>query len=131
MKKHSSVLTLLLLMLALCVAPVFAQNAATVKGVCKDAQGNPIVDGIVLYANQDSGQKYPLKTNKKGEYFSLGVTSGTYTVTLYKNADDQKANKDIFHFNKFQVATGENSLDFQVHHRTGRSRRSDGRNLRN
>ena len=114
MKKHSSVLTLLLLMLALCVAPVFAQNAATVKGVCKDAQGNPIVDGIVLYANQDSGQKYPLKTNKKGEYFSLGVTSGTYTVTLYKNADDQKANKDIFHFNKFQVATGENSLDFDM-----------------
>ena len=24
----------------------------------KDAQGNPVVDGIVVWANQDNGQKY-------------------------------------------------------------------------
>jgi tetratricopeptide (TPR) repeat protein len=115
MKKHHAVFSLVLLMLAVSTPLVFAQGASgTVKGVCKDAQGNPIVDGIVVYANQDNGQKYTLKTNKKGEYFSLGVGAGSYNVTLYKNADDQKANKEIFHFNKFQVTLDENTLDFDM-----------------
>src|ERR1700678_1151204 len=115
MKKHHAVFSLVLLMLAVSTPLVFAQGASgTVKGVCKDAQGNPIVDGIVVYANQDNGQKYTLKTNKKGEYFSLGVGAGSYNVTLYKNADDQKANKEIFHFNIFQVTLDENTLDFDM-----------------
>src|SRR5205807_724735 len=61
-----------------------------------------------------NGQKYTLKTNKKGEYFSLGVAPGNYIVTLYKNADDAKANKELFHFNKFQVQLDENVLDFDL-----------------
>jgi len=58
-------------------------------------------------ANQDNGQKYTLKTNKKGEYFSLGSAPGHYSVTLYKNADDAKANKEMFHFGKFPVSLDE------------------------
>jgi tetratricopeptide (TPR) repeat protein len=115
MKKHFAVLALVFLMLGLCLPPVFAQGASgTVKGVCKDAQGNPIVDGIVLWANQDNGQKYTLKTNKKGEYFSLGIAPGTYTVTLYKNADDAKAGTKIFNYNKVQVTLDENTIDFDM-----------------
>jgi tetratricopeptide (TPR) repeat protein len=103
-------------MLGIYAAPVLAQvGSATVKGVCKDVDGNPIVDGVVVFANQDNGQKYTLKTNKKGEYFSLGVGSGTYNVTLYKNADDAKANKELFHQNKFAVTlSDENTLDFDL-----------------
>jgi tetratricopeptide (TPR) repeat protein len=115
MKTHLAVFALVLLMLGLCAPPVFAQAASgTVKGVCKDAEGNPIVDGVVVYANQDNGQKYTLKTNKKGEYFSLGVGAGSYNVTLYKNAEDAKANKEIFHFGKVQVTLDENTLDFDM-----------------
>src|ERR1700683_3522310 len=115
MKKHLAVFSLVLLMLAFCAPLVFAQGASgTVKGVCKDAQGNPIVDGVVVWANQDNGQKYTLKTNKKGEYFSLGIGGGTYTVTLYKNADDAKANKELFHFGKVPVTLDENTLDFDL-----------------
>jgi tetratricopeptide (TPR) repeat protein len=116
MKKHSAILTLVfvLLMLGLCVPPGFSQASATVKGVCKDIDGKPIADGIVVYANQDNGQKYTLKTNKKGEYFSLGIAAGTYNVTLYRNADDQKANKEVFHFNKFPVPLSEVALDFDM-----------------
>ena len=115
MKKHLAVFALALLILGLCVPSLFAQGASgTVKGVCKDAQGNPIVDGVVLWANQDNGQKYTLKTNKKGEYFSLGVGPGTYTVTLYKNADDAKADKKIFNYNKVQVTLDENVVDFDM-----------------
>src|SRR5262249_19085208 len=98
----------------LCVPPVFAQASGTVKGVCKDATGAPIADGLVVWANQDNGQKYTLKTNKKGEYFSLGIAPGSYVVTLYKSSDDMKANKELFHMNKVQVAVDETALDFDL-----------------
>ncbi|MGA8216207.1 MAG: tetratricopeptide repeat protein [Candidatus Sulfotelmatobacter sp.] len=114
MKKHFAVLFFVLLMLGLCVPPGFTQASGTVKGLCKDTDGKPIADGVVVYANQDNGQKYTLKTNKKGEYFSLGVAAGSYNVTLYRSADDAKASKEIFHFNKFQVTLDENTLDFDM-----------------
>lgn len=114
MKKHLAILLFVLVALGLCAPPVFAQASGTVKGVCKDAQGNPIVDGIVVWQNSDNGQKYPLKTNKKGEYFSLGLTPGTYLVTLYKNADDMKAAKEMDHVKGFKVNLDENTLDFDV-----------------
>jgi tetratricopeptide (TPR) repeat protein len=114
MKKHFAVSVLILLMLGLCAPPLFSQASGTIKGVAKDVQGAPIVDGVIVYANQDNGQKYTLKTNKKGEYFSLGLTPGVYNVTLYKNADDAKANKELFHFNHFQVQADENTLDFDL-----------------
>ena len=114
MKRNLAIFVFVILALGLCVPPVFAQASGTVKGTCKDPQGNPIVDGVVVWANQDNGQKYSLKTNKKGEYFSLGIAPGNYIVTLYKNADDAKANKELFHFNKFQVTLDENQLDFDL-----------------
>jgi tetratricopeptide (TPR) repeat protein len=114
MKKHFAILLFALLALGLCVPPVFAQASGTVKGVCKDAQGAPIADAVVVWANQDNGQKYSLKTNKKGEYFSLGISPGKYNVTLYKSADDQKAGKEMDHANGFQVQLDENTLDFDV-----------------
>ncbi|MFY9742944.1 MAG: hypothetical protein WA252_06655 [Candidatus Sulfotelmatobacter sp.] len=114
MKRHFAVSVLIVLMLGLCAPPLFSQSSGTVKGAAKDIQGNPIVDGVVVYANQDNGQKYTLKTNKRGEYFSLGLTPGNYNVTLYKNADDAKANKELFHVNHFQVVADENTLDFDL-----------------
>jgi len=114
MKKHLAILLFVLLALGLCAPPVFAQASGTVKGVCKDAQGNPIADGIVVWQNSDNGQKYTLKTNKKGEYFSLGLTPGTYLVTLYKNGDDMKAGKEMDHVKGFKVNLDENTLDFDV-----------------
>src|ERR1700678_4186060 len=115
MKKRFALFPLILLVLGLCVPPVFAQGASgTVKGVCKDAQGNPIPDAVVVYANQDNGQKYTLKTNKKGEYYSLGLTPGKYMVTLYKTADDAKANKELTHAAGYQVALADNTLDFDL-----------------
>jgi tetratricopeptide (TPR) repeat protein len=114
MKKQFALFVFVLLMLGLCVPPVFAQASGTVKGVCKDLTGQPVVDGVVVYANLDNGQKYTLKTNKKGEYFSLGIASGKYQVVLYKNADDAKANKEMFHVAGFQVQLDENVLDFDL-----------------
>jgi tetratricopeptide (TPR) repeat protein len=114
MKKRLAILLFAVLALGVSIPPVFAQASGTVKGVCKDAQGAPIADAVVVWANQDNGQKYSLKTNKKGEYFSLGITPGKYNVSLYKSADDQKAGKEMDHANGFQVQLDENTLDFDV-----------------
>src|ERR1700756_5422505 len=114
MKKHFAIVLITLLAAALSAPVALAQASGTVKGTCKDAQGNPIADGVVVYSNLDNGQKYVLKTNKKGEYFSLGLTPGKYNVVLYKNADDQKAGKELFHTNGFPVALDENTLDFDL-----------------
>jgi tetratricopeptide (TPR) repeat protein len=116
-KKSLAIFLFVVCALGVYVPSVMAQTG-TVKGVCKDAQGNPIADGIVVYQNLDNGQKYPLKTNKKGEYFSLGLSAGAYNVSLYKNADDLKANKELFHFNKFPVQLDENVLDFDLKKQT-------------
>lgn len=114
MKKHFAILLFVILALGLCVPPVFAQASGTVKGVCKDNQGNPIADAVVVFNNVENGQKYTLKTNKKGEYFSLGISAGKYNVVLYKTADDQKAGKELDHANGFQVQLDENTLDFDI-----------------
>src|SRR5258706_870372 len=112
MKKHFAVFVFVLLLLGLCVPPGFAQAAGTVKGVCRDAEGKPIADAVVVWANQENGQKYTLKTDKKGAYFSLGISpSRDYTVILYRNAEDAKANKELLHFGKVPVSLDETELD--------------------
>src|ERR1700724_381095 len=127
MRKHFAMLVFVVLVLGLCASSLFGQASGTVKGVAKDVQGNPIVDGVVIFANQDNGQKYPLKTNKKGEYFSLGVAPGKYLVTLYKTAEDAKANKELFHVNGFQVQLDENTLDFDL--KKEKERKAQGKGL--
>lgn len=113
MKKHLAILLFAILTLGLCI-PAVGQASGTVKGVVKDAEGNPIVGAIVLWANVENGQKYPLTTKKKGEYFSLGISPGKYNVTVYKNADDQKANKELDHQNGYPVQVDEYTLDFDL-----------------
>src|ERR1700757_5114028 len=113
MKKHLAIFSCVVLVL-LCVPAVFAQASGSVKGVCKDQQGNPIAGGVVVYENLDNGQKYTLKTNGKGEYFSLGISPGKYKVTLFKTPDDEKAGKEVYHLNGYQVQLGENSQDFDL-----------------
>jgi len=114
MKKHFTIFVFLVLTLGLCAPPVFAQASGTVKGVCKDIEGKPLAGALVQYDNLDNGQKYTLKTNGKGEYFSLGLTPGKYNVTLYKSPDDQKAGKEADKVKGFQVALDENTLDFDL-----------------
>jgi tetratricopeptide (TPR) repeat protein len=127
MKKHRAIFSLIILALGLSALPVFGQASGTVKGVAKDAQGNPIVDAVVVWTNQENGQKYVLKTNKKGEYFSLGISAGNnYTVTLYKTADDAKAGKEMFHFGKVPVTLDENTLDFDMKKQTEESAKGQG-----
>jgi tetratricopeptide (TPR) repeat protein len=114
MKKHLAIMVLVILALGLCVPPVFAQASGSVKGTCKDTEGKPIVGAVVVYENQDNGQKYTLKTNGKGEYFSLGLSPGKYKLTLYKTPDDQKAGKELYHIGGIQLQLDENTQDIDL-----------------
>src|ERR1700680_4458046 len=109
MKLYFVMLGLLMLMAGLCASPAFAQDTASVKGVCKDVEGKPIAGATVEWVSLENGRKYDLKTNNKGEYFSLGLVPGHYKVTLY--GPDKK---EIFHYHGFTVSSAENTLDFDM-----------------
>lgn len=85
-----------------------AQSTGSVKGTCKDQSGNPIAGAVVTWANTDNGRNYEFKTNKNGEYFSLGVSPGNYTVTLKQNG------KELFHFTGVHMALDEVTQDFDL-----------------
>lgn len=107
--RKASVVAILIALSALCSVPqVVAQVTGTVKGVCKDLDGKPIADAQVEWTNQENGRKYDLKTNKKGEYFSLGIVPGKYNVALSKDG------KEVFHYNNVNVAAEELALDFDM-----------------
>jgi tetratricopeptide (TPR) repeat protein len=108
MKQRIAVLVLISL-IAIGAAPVFAQVAGTVRGNCKDSDGKPIADATVEWSNTDNGQKYTMKTNKKGDYFSLGVSMGRYNVKL-----SGKDGTEIYHFSAVQVGADEKVLDFDL-----------------
>ena len=42
MKQYFVMLALLILVAGLCASPAFAQDTASVKGVCKDVRANPL-----------------------------------------------------------------------------------------
>jgi len=108
MKKNWMVLTLVTLMASLLMPVAFAQATGTVKGSCKNADGSPIVDGVIDLANKDTGRKYSLKTDKKGNYFSLGIDPGHYDFTLTKDG------KEVLSFKNVTVGLDETKLDFDV-----------------
>jgi tetratricopeptide (TPR) repeat protein len=108
MKQRLLIVGLVVAMAALCIPPVFAQATGSVKGVCKDAQGTPIVGANLEWLNTDNGRKYNLKTNKKGEYFSLGIEPGKYKVTLTLDG------KQLDQVAGFPVGMDESNLDFDL-----------------
>ena len=69
-------LSALLLFTVLSIVPAFAQMS-TVKGVAKNTDGTPIAGGTVDLVSHENGRKISLKTQKNGEFMSIGVPPGT------------------------------------------------------
>ncbi len=108
MKRHLIISLLLVVALALFAVPAFPQAMGSVKGDCKDVDGAPIAQAQVEWSSVDTGRKYTLKTNNKGEYFSLGINPGKYNVRLLKDG------KELWHVNNFPVGAEETILDFDL-----------------
>jgi tetratricopeptide (TPR) repeat protein len=103
------ILPLLLVLAAGFSAPLaLAQTTGTVKGTCKDSEGKPIPQAEVQWTGTESGHTYTLKTNNKGEYFSLGIVPGKYNVKLSKDG------KELFHLTNVPVGLDEAVLDFDL-----------------
>jgi tetratricopeptide (TPR) repeat protein len=96
------------LVLGLSASLALAQTTGTVKGVCKDSEGKPIAQAEVEWLGIESGHLYKLKTNNKGEYFSLGVVPGKYNVKLSKDG------KELFHINNIAVGLEDTTQDFDL-----------------
>jgi tetratricopeptide (TPR) repeat protein len=114
MKQSRVLCVLAVLVLGLTLPYAWSQNMATVKGKCTDVRGNPIAGATVEYQNLETGQKYDLKTNKKGEFFSLGIAPGKYKISLIKDG------QTLFYFNGVQIQLGEqeNVNDFNLQKET-------------
>jgi tetratricopeptide (TPR) repeat protein len=85
MKRNITLVSLLALFIGLCSAFMLAQSTGTLKGTAKDEAGKPIPDATIEFTNSETGRKVVLKTDKKGEYFSVGVPPGTYNAALSVN----------------------------------------------
>jgi tetratricopeptide (TPR) repeat protein len=109
MKRRFAWTVLIALVLGLCVPAVFAQATGSVKGVCRDSEGKPITEGTVEWLSMDTGRKYTLKLNKKGEYFSLGIAPGKYRVTLFG-----PDGKELYHMSGVPVGLDELVQDIDL-----------------
>ena len=108
MKRYFILPLLLVLAAGLSAPPAFAQTTGTVKGTCKDSEGKPIAGAEVEWTGTESGHTYKLKTNNKGEYFSLGIVPGKYNVKFTKDG------KEIFHINNITVGLDEVVQDLDL-----------------
>jgi tetratricopeptide (TPR) repeat protein len=108
MRKYLILPLLLVLVAGMWTSFAVAQTTGSVKGVCKDVEGKPIAQAEVEWVGVETGHKYTLKTNNKGEYFSLGVTPGKYNVTLSKDG------KEIYTLKNIPVAMDETVQDFDM-----------------
>src|SRR5262245_21624481 len=109
MKKHFIVPLLLLALVVALSAPVaLAQAMGSVKGVCRDAEGKPLVGVTVEWLGVETGRKYTLKTNSKGEYFSLGISPGKYNVKMTRDG------QELFHLNGIPVSVDEVVQDIDL-----------------
>jgi tetratricopeptide (TPR) repeat protein len=106
-KQRCSVLILAVLATAFFVPQVSAQTG-TVKGTCKNMDGKPFAGAVVEFTGLESGRKYTLKTNNKGEYFSLGVAPGTYNIVLSMDG------KEVYRLNKVPISSDENVNDIDL-----------------
>ncbi len=74
-------------LLALSIAsPAAAQSTGMVKGVVKDAQGQP-VDGAKVSIDMAEGvtRHFETKSNKKGEFVQIGLPPGSYNISAEKD----------------------------------------------
>jgi tetratricopeptide (TPR) repeat protein len=80
-------LSFLTLAAALAIAaPAVAQSTGIVKGTVRDDKGQP-VDGakVTIEMNGGTGRRFETKSDKKGEYIQVGLSSGSYKVTAEKD----------------------------------------------
>jgi tetratricopeptide (TPR) repeat protein len=106
MRKQALILFFFALMLGLAL-PALAQTG-TVKGYVKDDAGKPVVGAVVEMTNLENGRKVTLKTDKGGNFFSIGAPLGTYNIVFTQNG------QQIWNIAKYPVGGGEDNPPINV-----------------
>jgi len=88
----------------------WSQMLARVHGKCTDTDGKPMAGITVEFVNQETGQKYPLKADAKGEFNTIAIVPGKYTVNLVQDG------KVIHYYKDIPVTLSEQgtNLDFDL-----------------
>lgn len=107
MRKQALILFFFALVLGMTL-PALAQTG-TIKGYVKDEAGKPVVGAQIEMVNLDNGRKVNLKTDKNGQFFSIGVPMGNYKVTVTK--DGQSIYPPI---PKYPVQAGEDNQPLNI-----------------
>jgi tetratricopeptide (TPR) repeat protein len=68
------------------VAPATAQPGGQIRGIVRDVKGQPVEGAVVTLVMADTGRKYTVKTNRRGEYLQIGLSGGAYTVQAEKDS---------------------------------------------
>jgi len=102
------VFSLLLALAVVLAAPLAHSQTSSVRGVCKDLDGKPIAGADIEWVSLDNGRKFSLKTNSKGEYFSLGLIPGKYNVKLSKDG------KQIYALNGVAIVSGDQPAPIDI-----------------
>ena len=84
--RFKKLLSLTLMMLALCVGRAYAQfETASLVGRVTDASGAVVPGATVTATNADTNVAISRLTNKDGEYSVPALNAGTYRVVVTKN----------------------------------------------
>jgi tetratricopeptide (TPR) repeat protein len=103
-------LLLFLALSAILTVSAAAQNLTVVKGTCKDEAGKPYAGYTLEFTSNETGRKSELKTNARGEYYSMGIAVGTYKINLLT-----PDGKIVFYLNNVPMAMGtENQYDIDM-----------------
>jgi tetratricopeptide (TPR) repeat protein len=98
----------LLVVTALTISAV--AQTTSVKGTCKDEAGKPIVGATVELNNLENGSKTVLKTDSRGQFFSMGIPTGAYKINLLGPAGNIR-----FYLNNAMLRPGaENNFDLDL-----------------
>ena len=83
--KRRLILCVLAAVVAMLSVPAAWGQDTSVKGFVHDVKGEPVAGAVLQFTNQGNGRKFEVKTNAKGEYYSLGVTPGRYDLVVTKD----------------------------------------------
>lgn len=93
MRKYINVAVMLLVM-GMCAAPLWAQLEGIIRGTVKGQDGKPLAGATIQMYDSQTGRRFSGTTTAKGEYSINAVSAGTYKMTLLMkgNAIDEKNN---------------------------------------
>ncbi len=93
MRTNLSRALLVIVVLLAASVPAFAQGI--VRGSVVDAEGKPVEGASVLIESTTSGRKAETKTDRGGEFLQVGMSSGSYKVTVTKGALTSTLNGNV------------------------------------